>query len=81
MNAHAGKPNLPVPVGPHDNQLASRGAFSPVISEFQSDAVELEERAPPRVARMTLYCVTALIISAITWASLSSIDEVVIAPG
>ncbi|MGO8271755.1 hypothetical protein ACC862_37190, partial [Rhizobium ruizarguesonis] len=36
---------------------------------------------PPRVARMTLYCVTALISSAIIWASVSSIDEVVIAPG
>lgn len=30
---------------------------------------------------MTLYCVTALIASAIIWASVSSIDEVVIAPG
>ncbi|MGO8654605.1 biotin/lipoyl-binding protein, partial [Rhizobium ruizarguesonis] len=82
--------NLPVPSGkgPSDKapsgkgrELTARPPLPPAIAEFQSDAVELEERAPPRVARMTLYCVTALIASAIIWASVSSIDEVVIAPG
>ncbi|EJB01920.1 type I secretion membrane fusion protein, HlyD family [Rhizobium leguminosarum bv. trifolii WSM597] len=92
MNAHARKPseNLPVPSdkGPSDKPppekgraLTARPPLPPAIAEFQSDAVELEERAPPRVARMTLYCVTALLAAAITWASVSSIDEVVIAPG
>jgi hemolysin D len=83
MNAHARttKENLPVPAAKSGNELASSRTFSPIIAEFQSDAVELEERAPPRVARMTLYCVTGLIVSAIIWASVSSIDEVVIAPG
>ena len=97
MNAHIRKPseNLPVPSdkgpsgnGPSDKahsgkgrELTARLPLPPAIAEFQSDAVELEERAPPRVARMTLYCVTALIASAIIWASVSSIDEVVIAPG
>lgn len=52
-----------------------------VISEFQSDAVELEERVPPRVARMTLYCVTAFLILGVVWASVSSVDEIVVAPG
>ncbi|MBD0415492.1 HlyD family type I secretion periplasmic adaptor subunit [Oryzicola mucosus] len=52
-----------------------------IIAEFQSDAVELEERTPPRIARLTLYGITALIGAAILWASLSSVDEVVIAPG
>jgi HlyD family secretion protein len=56
-------------------------AFPPVIAEFQSDAVELEERVPPRIARLTLYGVTALIGAAVLWASISRIDEVVIAPG
>ena len=56
-------------------------SLPPVIAEFQSDAVELEERAPSKVARLTLYGVTALIAGAILWASLSSIDEVVVAPG
>ena len=91
MNAHVGKPsdNLPVPSGkgPSDKgpekgkELIARPPLPPAIAEFQSDAVELEERAPPRVARMTLYCVTALLAAAITWASVSSIDEVVVAPG
>ncbi|HEY4202517.1 MAG TPA: HlyD family type I secretion periplasmic adaptor subunit [Devosiaceae bacterium] len=52
-----------------------------IISEFQPDAVELEERVPPRVARLTLYGVTALILCGIAWASLASIDEIVVAPG
>ncbi|MBW9055644.1 HlyD family type I secretion periplasmic adaptor subunit [Rhizobium mesosinicum] len=94
MNAHVRKSddNLPVPSDKDQdkgqgrgqergNTLVARPPLPPVIAEFQSDAVELEERAPPRVARMTLYCVTALLGAAITWASVSSIDEVVIAPG
>jgi len=96
MNAHVRKSdeNMPVPSdkgpsgkGPSDKgpekgrELTARPPLPPAIAEFQSDAVELEERAPPRVARMTLYCVTALLAAAITWASVSSIDEVVIAPG
>jgi HlyD family secretion protein len=51
------------------------------ISEFQSDAVEIEERTPPRLARLTLYCVVALISAAVTWASLSQVDTIVSAPG
>lgn len=52
-----------------------------IISEFQPDAVELEERIPARVARLTLYGVTGLIGAAVLWASVSFIDEVVVAPG
>ncbi|PWK76981.1 HlyD family type I secretion periplasmic adaptor subunit [Aminobacter sp. AP02] len=52
-----------------------------IISEFQPDAVELEERAPPRIARLALYGVTLLIVAAVAWASLASIDEIVVAPG
>ncbi|MEQ1955484.1 HlyD family type I secretion periplasmic adaptor subunit [Mesorhizobium sp. CN2-181] len=55
--------------------------LSPIIAEFQPDAVELEERVPPKTARLALYGVTALIGAAVLWASLSSIDEVVVAPG
>lgn len=82
MNAGAEKSaeNLPASIGP-GNEPVARRSLLPAIAEFQSDAVELEESAPPRIARMTLYCVTALIITAIVWASVSLIDEVVIAPG
>jgi len=83
MNARAEKPreNLPVPAPAPVTQPALRRSLPAAIAEFQSDAVELEERAPPRVARMTLYGITALIAAAIVWASVSSIDEVVVAPG
>jgi HlyD family secretion protein len=53
----------------------------PAIAEFQSDALELESRAPPRVARLTLYLISALIVCAVAWAALSSMDEVVVARG
>lgn len=72
---------LPVPAGRRGRDMARAVEVMPVIAEFQSDAVELEERVPPRIARLTLYGVTALIGAAILWASLSSIDEIVVAPG
>lgn len=64
-----------------ERALTPAKPLPPVIAEFQSDAVELEERTPPNVARLTLYGVTALIAGAVLWASLSSIDEIVVAPG
>ncbi|MFC7397568.1 HlyD family type I secretion periplasmic adaptor subunit [Chelatococcus sp. GCM10030263] len=52
-----------------------------VVSEFQSDAVEIEERPPPRLARLMLYAIAGLIAAAVTWASLSRVDEVAVATG
>lgn len=52
-----------------------------IVREFQSDAVEIEERAPPSVARLTLYGVVALISTGILWASLSKVDTIVSAQG
>ena len=52
-----------------------------VIGEFQSDAVEIEERPAPRVARLMVYAIAALIGAVATWASLSTVDKVVTAPG
>ena len=54
---------------------------SAAVLEFQSDAVEVEERAPPRIARVTLYSIVALIVAAVGWASFSSVDIIVTAPG
>jgi HlyD family secretion protein len=51
------------------------------VAEFQSDAIEIGERAPPRIARLTLYCVVAMILAGITWASLSHVDMIVTAQG
>jgi len=52
-----------------------------VIAEFQPDAAEIEDRAPPRATRTTLYVVAALIVAAVVWASLSTVDRVVTARG
>ena len=67
---------------------AERRALVPVvrrppslISTFQPDPIELEERAPPRLARTVFYLALALIAAAVGWASLSRIDVVVAAPG
>ena len=54
---------------------------SAVVAQFQSDAIEVEERTPPRIARLTLYSVVALILAAVTWASVSHVDMVVTAQG
>ena len=56
-------------------------ARQPAILEFQADAIELEERKPPMLARLTLYAVVACIGCAVYWASVSHIDEIVVAPG
>jgi hemolysin D len=53
----------------------------PVVTEFQSDAIEVENRAPPRIARVTLYCTLALILTAIGWAAGSQVDMIVTAQG
>lgn len=64
-----------------------RGLFRPrasrpqVVSDFQSDAIEVEHREPPRVARVTLYCVVLLILTAIGWATGAQVDMIVTAQG
>lgn len=64
-----------------------RGLFRPsprhlqLTAEFQSDAIEIEQQAPPRLARATLYCVLALIVVAVAWATLSRVDMIVTAQG
>lgn len=92
MSQHS-KEDLPDEVTPEANnaappqakevkvQIAAPKATREIISEFQPDAIEIEEKAPPRVARLTLYTITALIAAAIAWASFASIDEVVVARG
>jgi HlyD family secretion protein len=52
-----------------------------VVTEFQSDALEIEQRMPSRVAHVMLYAVVALIAVGIAWASLSQVDMIVTAQG
>ena len=49
--------------------------------EFQPDAVELEQRPPPALAHATLYVLLAFIVVAVSWASFSKMDTLVIAQG
>lgn len=54
---------------------------SRVVAQFQSDAAEIERLTPPRVGRITLYCVAALIVTAIAFACVSRVDMIVTAHG
>ena len=67
--------------GPDRQLRAVAPGHRPIVAEFQSDAVEVEERAPPRIARTTLYVVVLLILTAVVWASLSTVDTIVTAQG
>jgi HlyD family secretion protein len=75
------------PTGLNDNRRRTRSLFrhasplKPIVSEFQSDATEIERRNPPFLARVTLYCVVGLILAAIVWASVSHVDMIVTAQG
>lgn len=62
------------------HRLAPRGPVVP-MPEFLPDAAEVEARVPPRLAWLTLYAVLALLASAVAWASLTSVDKIVAAPG
>lgn len=61
--------------------LRSAPTGSRIVAQFQSDAAEIEQLAPPRVGRITLYCVVALIAAAITFACVSRVDMIVTAQG
>jgi HlyD family secretion protein len=52
-----------------------------ILAEFQPDAIEIEERPPPRLARTTFYAMAALIVCGIGWASVSEVDQIVVAKG
>jgi hemolysin D len=74
-------------VQPKTIERRRRGFFRPavprprVVMEFQSDAIEIEQRAPPRLARLTLHSVLALIAVAVGWAVVSQVDMIVTAQG
>lgn len=61
--------------------LRSAPIGSRMVAEFQSDVAEIEQRAPPRAGRITLYCVVALIAAAIVFACVSRVDTIVTSQG
>lgn len=66
---------------PEPESQSIRTKPAPDVNEFQPDAIELEDRAPPRIARLALYGVTALIAAAVGFACVAEIDEIVVAEG
>ena len=49
--------------------------------EFQSDALELEQRPAPWYSRLTLYVILLLFVLAVVWASVFKVDKIVMAEG
>ena len=72
---------LPEPEAPAQILVPAPRKRPAYISEFQADAVEVEEKVPPRLARTTLYLIALLLASATVWACLTEIDEVAVAKG
>jgi hemolysin D len=70
--------SLPVRVQPRADE---RTRLPAIVTEFQPDAIELEEQRPPRATRLTLYAIIGLVAIATLWASLSQVDQIVAAPG
>lgn len=67
----------PAPPPPRGEVVALPSRRRPaVVSDFQPDALAVEERAPPRIARATLYTVAALLATGVAWSCLSEIDEI-----
>jgi hemolysin D len=60
---------------------AARQPLARVALDFQSDAIEIEQRPLPRFARLTLYLLLTLIVSAVGWAAVSYVDRIVVAHG
>lgn len=61
--------------------MSSNPKIRRLLAEFLPDAQAIEHDQPPRSARITLYALLALVISALLWASLAQIDKLVIGHG
>ncbi len=64
------------------NELRSRSLrMRSVITEFQPDAVEIEQRSVPGGARWTLYVVVLFLATVVWWSYWAKVDQIVRAPG
>ena len=65
-----------------ERKTAKRQAeIARVISQFQSDATEIDSQPEPIMARATLWALASLVVFGITWASVAKIDRIVTARG
>lgn len=61
--------------------LPVRGEDEALFREFQQSAAAIEETPLSTGSHLTLYLVTALVVIAMCWATFSSLDRIVVAPG
>ena len=67
---------------PHSKAFRERRRKTPKVAvQFLEPATALEEDEPPKVARYTLYVLSACLLCVLLWATLAHIDEFVIARG
>lgn len=52
-----------------------------VLIEFQPDAIEIEEQPVPHAAKAILYTILGLVLVGTVWASLATVDRIVVANG
>ena len=52
-----------------------------LLADFLPDAQAIEHQAPPLGARITLYALLALVLTALLWATFAQIDKLVIGRG
>ncbi|WP_295580081.1 biotin/lipoyl-binding protein [uncultured Lamprocystis sp.] len=61
--------------------MSKQDHIQSLLGEFLPDAQAIEQRAPPRGRRITLYALLALMLTTVVWASVSEIDKLVVAHG
>lgn len=59
----------------------AQARLDPVANDFQSDAAAIEEAPVPLSAHAALYVVLLLLVIAVIWAIVGTVDRIVVAPG
>jgi HlyD family secretion protein len=68
----------------HDNandNVRLDGPLKRAVQEFKPDAAAIEEAPVPLTAHAALYAVMALLLAAIIWSAIGTVDRIVVAPG
>jgi len=71
--------HAPVPLPPR--KTGREREFDRIINDFKSDAGAIEDAPVPLKANATLYVVLTLLVVAILWSIIGTVDRIVIAPG
>jgi len=68
-------------MGTADKPPVKKPGVRALLQEFLPDVAALERRLPAEGSRATLYCLGALIVTAVLWATFSQVDRVVATRG